>query len=400
VELAGARIRRMFALGTASATICAVYFFYYGSGASWVPFLNIYLRQTGLNGVEIGLIASLRTATTIISQPFWGVGADLWGRRRTLLTTMLLAAVVLPFLGLQRGVGILVLVVVAYTLLSTPIGVLIDSLALDFVEAHPGVSFGTLRLWGSAGWAALALVAGNAVAGRDLRLVFVIGTVALLVGWLPVWRTRSAEAEGPVLNRGWSGLGTMLRNRKVMAFLAIVVLLQTGTAAIFTFYPLYLNELGGSSRLIGAALTVQGLSEMPLFLLAAAIIRRWGHKRTLLFTIMVFALRSLLYSLISVPLLATMVEVMHGFSFSLYLVVAVQYINDHVPAEWRATGQSLFWMTNFGIGSIIGNTWSGFLYDRIGVHAMFGVNAGVILMSALAVALLLREPKTDAAVAA
>lgn len=390
----------MFALGTTSATICAVYFFFYGSSASWQPFLNIYLLQIGLSGVQIGLIASLRTATTIISQPFWGVGADLWGRRRTLLITMLLAAVVLPFMGLQRGVGIILFVVVAYTLLSTPIGVLIDSLALDFIEAHPRVSFGKLRLWGGAGWAVLALVAGNAVAGRDVRLVFVIGTVALLIGWLLIWRIGSAEAAGPVLNRGWGGLGTMLRNRKVMSFLAIVALLQTGTAAIFTFYPIYLNELGGSSRLIGAALTVQGLSEMPLFLLAAAIIRRWGHKRTLLFTIIVFAIRSLLYSLISVPLLATMVEVTHGLSFSLYLVVAVQYINDNVPAEWRATGQSLFWMTNFGIGSIIGNTWSGFLYDRIGVQSMFAVNAGVILMSALAVALLLRESKPEAAVEA
>jgi PPP family 3-phenylpropionic acid transporter len=203
-----------------------------------------------------------------------------------------------------------------------------------------------------------------------------------------------------VLNRGWNGLGTMLRNRKLMSFLAIVALLQTGTAAIFTFYPVYLNELGGSSRMIGAALTVQGLSEVPLFLLAAAIIRRWGHKRTLLFTIMVFAVRSLLYSLISVPLYATMVEVTHGLSFSLYLVVAVQFINNNVPAEWRATGQSLFWMTNFGIGSIIGNTWSGFLYDRIGVQAMFGVNSGVILLSAVAVALMLHDSKTEAPAAA
>lgn len=394
MEITRERLRRLFVFGTPSATLCAVYFFYYGSGASWQPFFNVYLRQIGLTGVEIGLIASLRTAVTIIGQPLWGVGADVWGRRRTLLITMLLAALMLPLLIFQSSMWLILAVVVAYTILSTPIGPLIDSLVLDHIEKHPSSSFGRLRLWGSAGWAVLAFVAGSAVAGHDLRLVFAIGTITMLLGWVLIWRTRGSDGGVTSLSRGWSGLGIVLRNRKVLSFLGVVALLQTGAAAIFTFYPVYLSELGGSSRLIGTALTIQGMSEVPLFLLAALIIRRWGHTRTLIFTFLIFALRSFLYSIITVPELAATVEALHGLSFSLYLVVAVQYINDRVPAEWRATGQALFWMTNFGIGSIIGNTWSGFLYDRIGVQQMFMVNGCVILIGAFAAAILLRERKT------
>ena len=381
------------ALGSGGVTLCLLYFLYYGSGAAWTPFFNVYLQQIGLTGIEIGLLAGIKPAVMLVSQPLWGAGADLWGRRRTLLVAMFLSAVLL--LGYLGGATFLFFLAwgLLYTFLSNPVGTLIDSLVLDYLEGRPAVVFGQLRMWGAAGWAVAALVVGYAITGRDIRLIFIFGALLMLIGWLLAWRRTSETTEARAFGQTWTGLGTLLRNRRLLLFLGLVTLLQIGAASIFSFYAVYMNKLGASRQLIGFAFTLQGLSELPLYLTAAQIIRRIGPSRTVILAFLVFATRAFLYSVISVPLFAMMVELLHGLSFSLFLVAAVDLVNREVPSQWRATGQSLFWAAYFGAGSILGNTWAGFLYDRIGVQAMFRVNGLLILAIALCALLFLREPR-------
>jgi PPP family 3-phenylpropionic acid transporter len=324
-----------------------------------------------------------------VSQPLWGAGADLWGRRRTLLSAMFLSTVLL--LGYLGGATFLFFFAwgVLYTFLSNPVGTLLDSLVLDYLEGRPAVFFGQLRMWGAAGWAVAALLVGYAITGRDIRLIFIFGALLMLIGWLLAWRRTSETAGDRAFGQTWTGLGTLLRNRRLLLFLGMVTLLQIGAASIFSFYAVYMNKLGASRQLIGFAFTLQGLSELPLYLTAAQIIRRIGSSRTVILAFLVFATRAFLYSVISVPLFAMMVEMLHGLS----LVAAVDLVNREVPSQWRATGQSLFWAAYFGAGSILGNTWAGFLYDRIGVQAMFRVNGSLILAIALCASLFLREPR-------
>ncbi len=388
----GSGLSRGFAaLGSGGVTLCLLYLLYYGSGAAWNPFFNVYLRQIGLTGIEIGVLAGIKPAVMLVSQPLWGVGADLWGRRRTLLIAMFLSAVLL--LGYASSTAFLFFFAwaILYTFLSNPVGTLLDSLVLDYLEGRREVSFGQMRMWGGAGWAVAAFVVGYAITGRDIRLIFVFGAALMLIGWWLAWR-RTSEAGGRVqLGQTWTGLGSLLRNRRLLLFLGLVTLLQIGAASIFSFYSVYMSELGASRRLIGFAFTLQGLSELPMYLVAAGLIRRIGPSRTVLLAFLIFALRAFLYSAISMPIFGMAVEMLHGLSFSLFLVASVDLVNREVPAQWRATGQSLFWAAYFGAGSILGNTWAGWLYDRIGVQAMFRVNAWLILAAAVCAGILLRE---------
>jgi PPP family 3-phenylpropionic acid transporter len=367
-----------------------LYFLLYGSSGACFPFFNVYLRQIGLSGLQIGAIASIRPAATLISQPLWGMGADLWGRRRTLLVTMLLAAGLLIGFTWSKSFWFLFGWAILYSLLTNPVGSLIDSLVLDHLETRRSLSYGQFRLWGAVGWAALAFAAGRAIAGRDMRLIFAFGALLMLLGWVLALLT-TREADGRVsLGHHWRGLAPLLHNRKLLIFLALIVLTQTGTISISTFYSVYLNQIGASSQLIGFAYSLQGLSELPLYLSAAAIIRRLGPTKTLAVAFLVYASRAFFYSFVSSPVLAVTMEVTHGLSFSLFLVASVDYVNRQVPAEWRATGQSLFGAAYMGAGGILGNTWAGFLYDRIGVQGMFRVNGLIIVAVALVVVVALR----------
>jgi PPP family 3-phenylpropionic acid transporter len=372
------------------AVLCLLYFAYYGSAGAWFPFFSVYLQQIGLSGLQIGTLAGIRPAVIVLSQPLWGVVADLWGRRRTLLLTTLLAA--FGVLGFSWGKDFWFLSSwsVLYALLSNPVGSLIDSLALDYLERENGLFYGRLRLWGAIGWAVAAYAAGRAIASRDMRLIFVFAAVLMLPGWPLALRT-SRQTAGIVgaLGSNWRGLGPLLRNRRLLAFLVLVTLLQVGASPIFTFFSVYMNELGASRQLIGLAFGIQGLSELPVYLIAAAIIRHVGLTRTLVLAFLLMAARSLLYSFIAQPALAVASQLLHG-SFSLFLVASIEYVNRLVPSAWRATGQSLFGAAHMGAGAILGNMLAGFLYDQMGVQGMYRWSGILILAVALAAGLVLR----------
>jgi PPP family 3-phenylpropionic acid transporter len=379
------------ALKGKNSALRLLYVLYYGSNAAWYPFFNVYLRQIGMTGLQIGALASIRPAAMLVSQPVWGAVADMWGRRRALLVTMALSAgLVVGFAGGQ-SFWFLFGWVILHALLSSPVGALLDSLVLDHLESQPKLSYGQFRLWGAVGWAVLAVVVGRLVSGQDMRLIFPFGAILMLSGWLLAWLTTRGELSGRVsLGRSWRGLAPLLHNRRLLTFLALIVLSQVGAASVFSFYPVYMAAIGASSSLIGMGLSLQGLSELPLYLSAAAIIRRLGATKTLIFAFLIFATRTFLYSSISNPALGVAVEALHGLSFSLYLVASVDYVNRQVPAEWRATGQSLFWAAHVGAGGILGNAWAGFLYDRIGVQSMFRLNGLIIVAVALAALVALR----------
>ncbi len=371
------------------AALCALYFLFYGSGAAWFPFFNVYLREIGLTGFQIGLLAGIRPVGMLLSQPVWGIAADVWGRRRTLLLSMLLAATLLLGYSLGRTFQFLLIWTLIYNLLTNPVGALIDSLVLDHLEGREHLSFGRLRVWGAVGWGLTAPLIGYAIAGQDLRLIFVFSAILMGVGWLVAYRSTRRDSSDSSAQRTWSGATRLLRNRRLQIFLLLVTLLQLGASSIFSFYSVYMAELGASSRMIGLAFSLQGLGELPLYLASAAIIGRLGPRVSLVFAFVVYAIRVFAYSVIRQPELAMLIELSHGLSFSLFLVASVEYVNRIVPSEWRATGQSLFWAAYFGLGSILGNLWAGLLYDQWGVQAMFRINGVLILIAALAVALML-----------
>jgi MFS transporter, PPP family, 3-phenylpropionic acid transporter len=373
-----------------------LYALFYGSQSTWFTFINVYLQQLGFSGLQIGLLSGVRPAITLLSQPLVGLGADLWGRQRTLFLTMLLSSFFLLAFAIPGNFAFFLVLSVAYALASSPMGPLVDSLALDLVEKVPNLALGNLRLWGAAGWAVMAVVMGRLLSGQDLRLMFVCGTALMLPACLVGLRVGKSTAGGGAyraraLRKTWEGLGAVLMNRRLTGFLILVTLLQFGAVSMWTFLAIYMTQLGASRQLIGLAISVQGLSELPFYLAAAAIIRRLGPHKTLVFTLCMYALRAGLYSLVAQPVLLLLLQMMHGLTFSLFTVSAVEYVNRLVPSEWRATGQSLFGAAYWGAGAILGNLWAGFMYDRVGAQMTFRYSGLIILGVAAAAALILRD---------
>jgi MFS transporter, PPP family, 3-phenylpropionic acid transporter len=103
-----------------------------------------------------------------------------------------------------------------------------------------------------------------------------------------------------------------------------------------------------------------------------------------------------LYYFIKTPIATLPVELLHGFSWSLFWVVCVEYVNKLVDEKWLATGQSLLYAAYFGAGAIAGNYWASYFIDnKMKVANVFLINAGVVMVVVVLVLLFLRKKNTS-----
>lgn len=358
-----------------------VFLFYYAAAATVVPVLTLYYREQGVSGQLLGVLAAIWPAGNVIGAALWGAAADATGRHRLVLALSIAAAIGSAQLFLL-GSSFLTLapIVVVFALAMSPIMPVVDNSVLEALGRERS-KYGKVRLFGAIGWGVAAPLVGVLIDRLGLRIVFpvygALMTLTLGVSFLlPV-------GHGRLGTNIRAGFRMMASDRRWATFLAVVMIRGIGGAFILHFLFIYLADIGGSGTLRGVALAIATAGEMVVFFYAHAVLERFGPRRTILFALGATALRLFLYSVISNPVLALAVQVMHGATFSLFLVAAVNYAKELSPPGMGATAQAVLTSTNMGAGGIIGALLGGLLYDRIGIQPMF-MAAAILLAIAFA----------------
>ena len=159
-----------------------------------------------------------------------------------------------------------------------------------------------------------------------------------------------------------------------------IVLNVISSGSMYSFLSIYLQKLGASDSLIGSVWSIGALAELPVFFFSALLLRRLGIRGMLSLAYGALALRLILYALITAPGWALLIGLLHFFSFGMYWVASVVYVNQMAPDGLKTTAQSLL-AAAAGLASMLGAPLSGFLYDRYGGGTLFFVSGLVCLLA-------------------
>jgi len=372
-----------------------IYFLVFCCTGAWLPKLYDYCIYNGLSGSQSALILSITPVMMFAVQPFYGFMADKLGYKKTLLISTFLASV--SYLGfiVVDGYGLLIVVTIFMSLFYNTIQPVLDSMALQIAKNDPKFSYGTLRFYGAAGFAFTTIITGQVIDAVNITAIFIVSAITMFLAFVICFFLQNEQykkMETAVYSNVWD----VIKNRPLLFLLFCVFLVSMGATTIWNFYSTYLKDNGASDSLVGYGLSFQGLCELPIFYFSARIIYRLGLKKSLLITVFATVVRMLLYYFISTPVATLPVELLHGFSWSLFWVVCVEYVNKLVDEKWMATGQSLLYAAYFGIGAIAGNYWTQYFLNKgMKVADVFLVNAGLVLGVVLLLLLFLKEKKKD-----
>jgi len=362
-----------------------LYFLVFCCTASWLPIFADYLKHRGLSGIEIGLILSVTPIMMFSVQPFYGMLADRLGYKNCLLLSSFFASISYVCYLFEGSFSYLLIITVFMSLFYNTIQPILDSMSLKLAQNNPAFSYGTLRIAGAAGWAFTGVVVGHYIDAVNTTVIFVYSAISMLLTFIFTFSLKSADQKPSApASQSFQNIRDVFGNKTLIFLLICVFLVSACATTIWNFYSIYMKENGASASLVGYGLSLQGLCELPLFYFSAKIIGKLGIKTTLLITVLTTAVRMLLYSLIKNPHVAVFIEILHGISWSLFWVVCVEYVNMLVREDWRVTGQSLLYAAYYGVGAIVGNFWTGYLYDaKMKLADIFLLNAGAVAIVGL-----------------
>ncbi len=373
-----------------------IYFLVFCCTGAWLPKLYDYCLYKGLSNSQSALILSIPPIMMFAVQPLYGFLADKLGHKKTLILSTLFASV--SYLGflMDTGFTALIFVTLLMSLFYNTLQPVLDSLALQIAKQNPQFSYGTLRFYGAAGFSFTAIITGQVIDAVNITVIFIVSAVAMLLAFVFSFGLKHQKDDidpTAVYTNVWS----VIKNPLLLFLLTCVFLVSVAATSIWNFYSAYLKENGASDSLVGYGLSFQGLCELPVFYFSARIILKLGLKKTLLMTVSATAIRLILYYFIKTPVATLPVELLHGFSWSLFWVVCVEYVNKLVNEIWQATGQSLLYAAYFGAGAIAGNFWVQYLLDeKMTMANVFLLNAGLICIAGILLAFFMKRENQPA----
>lgn len=369
----------------------AYFLTFFAAGGVTYPYLNLFYQSAGMTNQQIGVLAALPTVMTVFAVPLWAGLADRLNLHRILLPGLLVGTL-LPALLLPTATQFwtLALLILAFNLFNMPAVPLAENAVVTILGDQTD-RYGNLRLWGSIGFGASSWLMGYISGWWGLASMWWVYIALILPTILVAARLPIPQMTAPT--NYLTSLRQMTRNRRWLGFLGAVLLVGTGFSMYDNFYAIHFKAMGASSAVIGLLFVVATASELPVFLISAALIKRLSLRGVILGAFVMFALRGFATALAPTPGWGVAVQLLHGTSFSALWAASVLYVNRIAPPGLGASAQALFLLAFLGLGKAIGALVGAQLYDSLGGPSMFAIGAGVALIGALMFAF--TEYRTD-----
>jgi PPP family 3-phenylpropionic acid transporter len=352
--------------------IKAFNFFVYGAIAVYSTFFALYLQSIGMSTLEIGALMAVGPMVSIIANPLWGYLSDRLRNVRLILIIMLVGSMlIMQLVFLYQSYTMIYASMLFFFFFQMPLFSQTNSLILNSIEGTKH-NFGAFRLFGSLGWALMAVIAGPVIGQIGIERLWVIYTVMMLISLgfaltLPRGEAKGAAPAGKVNYR------SMFRNRYFLLFLVIGLVISIPNSMNTTFISLYIREMGGEASMIGWSAFWSSIFEIPVFLLLDRYLKK-NTKMMVLCLIVIsglFALRWLLMSNADSAVQIIYIQALHCITFGGYYYIGTQLTVLLVPAEFRASGQALYALTWGGLSGIAAGIAGGWLFEQSGPQAMY-----------------------------
>ncbi len=381
------------------------YFFYFAILGLISPYLSVFLDGKGFNSLELGEIFAILTATKIIAPSLWAILADKTGKQLQIIRLGALLAlfsfILLFWLDSFWSISICL---AFFSLFWTAILPQLEVLTLNSVRRSSKI-YARIRLWGSLGFIALAVFAGqvmeyyqqldlsNAHWYSFTEAFILMGTailVFLLLSTLFIKPQRMAKS----IQKEPLAISSKLMSPRFVVFFIAGLLLQISFGPYYGFFALFLRDLSYSGFAVGLLISLGVVAEILIFIFASYFFKSFSLKALLVFSLVVTAIRWALVALYadSIWLLA-FTQLIHAASFALFHSASMIFISNHFTSCQQSRGQAIYLGGVYGVGGAIGAYVAGILWlDGLGADTAFITASAAALLGATLMMLL---PKVE-----
>jgi PPP family 3-phenylpropionic acid transporter len=351
-------------INKSTLVVCLIYFTIFAGYGAFGQF-NLYLLGTGLTAFKVSLITGMVPLVMLFTLSFWGMIADRFGRKYVLLIVLVCDSAITLLYLLHGGFVYIFSLTFLYAVFSNPKTALMDSVTMDYVNSHGATDYGKVRLWGAVGFSVASFMVGYFISENNIKILFPITAAINVVAGILIFSFMKFEKNGngdESIN--FKNLKFLFKDKMVLLFFILIVFFAIFSSPFSGFYNFYLQDIGASNKIVGLALSIMAICELPFYFFGSKIVKKYGFQNVLMLSMLATGIRMCGYYFISNPYHAIILDTTHGICYSLFAVAVVEYISNALPDKWRATGIALMWTAYNGIGVFFGGLFNGILYDN------------------------------------
>lgn len=359
-------------------------------GSMWWPFVTILLRERlGLPLTQVALLFTLNSAAGLVATSFVGPAVDRFGRRTAMILGLAVNGIALAAMGLADSVTAWALALTFSGMFGPMYRVAADAMVADLIPAEERANaYSVMRMSNNLGIAVGPALGGFVTAISASYAFFAAGAANVIYALIIVFLIRetlhlSVDAAAGGAAPAARGFGPVFRDRRFMAFIALMILATIPSPILWMLMPAYAKEhFGVLEQQAGLIMSTNA----AMVVLLQVGVTRWSAQRPHL---RMLALGALIYALGvgSVALgagfwafWASMVVL--TFGELLIAPTGTAYAANAAPPDMRGRYMGLYglsWNIAFGIGPVFG----GWLNDSVAPVATW---IGGMLIGLVAVA--------------
>ena len=326
---------------------------YYAVTGVYQNYISKDFGAQGLTDGEIGVLMAAPPLISLIAQPVWGTLGDRARSKNAVFRLMYVASAILVLSYLiSSSFWYLLFAVLAYSFFFTALQPMNDAIVLEALGGRP---FGPIRMAGTLTFAIVSPLAGAIIGDNWSASIWMTGALliaaALVTFLLPNVPGHQSEQGHKKMK-----FTELLKQKELVLLLGFVMPLQISMGYFYTYFSLHFTELeGANSTLLGLCYTISSIAEVPFLLLSNKLYKRFGAGKLLISAGISVTVRWILLGSLTNVYAVMATQLFHGWGFIVMTVTMAYYINDHVPAELKASGQMLLGVVGFGIARAIGN---------------------------------------------
>ena len=340
------------------------FFLYFAYVGLVSPYASLFFLDRGFSVIEIAVLMSMLQITRIVGPFSWGWLSDYLSDRIGIIRfcACLAAVTFLSIFFLNSYIAFFIWMFVLHTILSSlmPLGESATVHAL-FKDNSFDKRYGRLRLWGSIGFIAMVLFAGELFQRKGIDLYPIVGAVILTFLALVTFRLHEPKMERRKMVKG--ELLIVLFNPDVRWFLLSGFFMIFAHAALYVFYSLYLADLGYDKFQIGLFWALGVAAEVIFFYFQSKVLSRLDTEVVLQIAFGIGVFRFILMAFFPITWVLILAQIMHAATFGAHHSAATKLLQRWFTGPLQARGQALMATVSYGLGGTLGGLFAGWLWD-------------------------------------
>lgn len=376
--------------------------FFFMTWGIWWSFFQIWLTSPAgglqLTGSQVGTVYAFNGAGTLALMFIYGAIQDKLYLKRTLIIAI---SVIMSLIGPFAQFLYFPLLKTNFTA-----GVIIGGIVLSagfvgacslfeaYVERMSRVhdfEFGQARMWGSVGYAIVALIAGFVFSINpyiNFWLGSAFGVVLLLVQIL--WKTEiySATAHNTPETPRIADMLALLKDSKIWAVIGFVFLSWTFYTVFDQqmfpdFYTSLFADQSTGQQVYGILNSVQVFLEAAMMGIVPLLLRKIGARNSLLLGVTFMFVRIGMCAIFDSALLISFAKLLHAIEVPLFVLGIFKYFAIHFNPALSATLYLVGWNLASQLGNIVLSNPLGQVRDSLGYQPTFAIISAVALIAGL-----------------